>query len=252
MPSLAIDVSNRIVALWAHPRSLSTALERVFIERGDFHVMHEPFSALYYVGEKRAPAAQAQFENPDAIDYESIREKIISAAENQDVFLKDMCYHCYVHIAEDEPLLSAMSHTFLLREPRQTIASHYAKNPDVTLEEIGYEKQARLFEIVRELAAEVPLVIASEDLQRNPEIVLSAICERLEIEQRPDALNWQPGQRDEWTEWKPWHGEVARSSGIHTQKTSYPDTVDNHPRLAELYAHHQPFYEELFKHRVRV
>ncbi len=40
---------NRIIALWCHPRSLSTAFERMVIERGDLEVIHEPFLYLYYV-----------------------------------------------------------------------------------------------------------------------------------------------------------------------------------------------------------
>jgi hypothetical protein len=39
---------SKPVALWAVPRSISTAFERVFVERDDFEVLHEPFSASYY------------------------------------------------------------------------------------------------------------------------------------------------------------------------------------------------------------
>jgi hypothetical protein len=35
------------------PRSVSTALERVFVERGDFKVFHEPFSVSYYYSPER-------------------------------------------------------------------------------------------------------------------------------------------------------------------------------------------------------
>ncbi len=35
------------VALWAVPRSMSTAFELVFVERDDFEGLHEPFSASY-------------------------------------------------------------------------------------------------------------------------------------------------------------------------------------------------------------
>ena len=35
------------------PRSLSTAFERVFVERDDFAGLHEPFSAAYYYGPDR-------------------------------------------------------------------------------------------------------------------------------------------------------------------------------------------------------
>ena len=49
---------NDIIALWTHPRSISTAFERVMIERGDFNVLHEPFSYLYYVHEGDASIDQ--------------------------------------------------------------------------------------------------------------------------------------------------------------------------------------------------
>jgi len=38
-----------IYALWSHPRSMSTAMERVMRERGDLDCAHEPFMYDYYV-----------------------------------------------------------------------------------------------------------------------------------------------------------------------------------------------------------
>ncbi len=43
------------VALWGHPRSLSTALERSFMERGDFKVFHESFAYVYFMNERQIP-----------------------------------------------------------------------------------------------------------------------------------------------------------------------------------------------------
>ena len=43
---------NAIVFLWSHPRSMSTATERIMRERGDFDCLHEPFMYHYYIGEK--------------------------------------------------------------------------------------------------------------------------------------------------------------------------------------------------------
>ena len=40
---------NPIIFLWAHPRSMSTAIERVMRERGDFDCLHEPFLRCYYL-----------------------------------------------------------------------------------------------------------------------------------------------------------------------------------------------------------
>ncbi|MGD2271409.1 MAG: hypothetical protein PVI06_13470, partial [Desulfobacterales bacterium] len=84
---------NRIIAFWVHPRSISTAFERVFIERGDFKVLHEPFSALYYVYEKRVDCP-GQHIDPDApMSYPDIKNWILQEAEKAPVFFKDMCYH---------------------------------------------------------------------------------------------------------------------------------------------------------------
>ena len=44
---------SKPVGPWAVPRSVSTALERVFVERGDFKVFHEPFSVSYYYSPER-------------------------------------------------------------------------------------------------------------------------------------------------------------------------------------------------------
>lgn len=40
---------NPIIFLWAHPRSMSTAIERIMRERGDFDCLHEPFLHYYYL-----------------------------------------------------------------------------------------------------------------------------------------------------------------------------------------------------------
>ena len=32
---------NQILAFWVHPRSISTGFERIFIEGGDFKVLHD-------------------------------------------------------------------------------------------------------------------------------------------------------------------------------------------------------------------
>jgi hypothetical protein len=41
--------------LWAHPRSRSTALERMMMERGDVTVLHEPLVTLLDEGTVTVP-----------------------------------------------------------------------------------------------------------------------------------------------------------------------------------------------------
>ena len=39
---------SMMVPLWSIPRSVSTGFERMMMERGDFKVIHEPFSYYFY------------------------------------------------------------------------------------------------------------------------------------------------------------------------------------------------------------
>ena len=47
---MASETPHPIIALWVHPRSMSTAIERIMRERGDLDCLHEPFMYYYYVG----------------------------------------------------------------------------------------------------------------------------------------------------------------------------------------------------------
>ena len=42
---------HKIVALWAVPRSTSTAFEWMMRQRGDIACLHEPFGEAWYQGE---------------------------------------------------------------------------------------------------------------------------------------------------------------------------------------------------------
>ncbi len=42
-----------MLVLWATPRTVSTAFERMIIERGDHLVLDEPWSRAYYFGPER-------------------------------------------------------------------------------------------------------------------------------------------------------------------------------------------------------
>ena len=50
---MRVVASDKPVALWSVPRCISTAFESIFVERVDFEVLHEPFSASYDFSEDR-------------------------------------------------------------------------------------------------------------------------------------------------------------------------------------------------------
>ena len=55
-----------IIALWSHPRSMSTAFERIMRSRGDLDCLHEPFMYDYYVhrAKRVMPHFDAEAEHP--------------------------------------------------------------------------------------------------------------------------------------------------------------------------------------------
>ena len=44
---------RKILALWATPRSTSTAFEKVMANRGDMRCFHEPYNEAFYFSEGR-------------------------------------------------------------------------------------------------------------------------------------------------------------------------------------------------------
>ena len=78
---------HKIVALWAVPRSTSTAFEWMMRQRGDMDCLHEPFGEAWYQGEK--PLWQ-RFKEGDKITpgltLETVWEDIKKRAELGPVF----------------------------------------------------------------------------------------------------------------------------------------------------------------------
>lgn len=83
---------ERPMALWATPRSVSTVFERIFIERGDFEVFHEPFSFSYYHSEDRRHDRYAQDPASGEYNFDRVLEKLTGHTERP-VFFKDMAYY---------------------------------------------------------------------------------------------------------------------------------------------------------------
>lgn len=248
-----------IVVLWAHPRSRSTATERIFIERKDFTVFHEPFQPLYYdrdnENKKRSKIELKDETGKLAAMYECTKQKILEAAEHSPVFFKDMPYYCFQHVQKDETFLHRLTHTFIVRPPADAIASHFFLSPDLQQDEIGYEGQWKLFCRIQNVCAHQPLVIDSEELIAHPDAVIAAFCRQLGIEDVPMALCWDAtlGLADEIKKSAYWHEKLAVSQGFNThKKVSYVVTIYNNEALKAMYDHEVPFYDQLRDNRMEI
>ena len=98
---------HKIIALWAVPRSTSTAFEWMMRQRGDLYCMHEPFGEAWYQGENPLWQRYKPGEKTTpGLTIESTWAEIKRRAEQGPVFIKDFPHYVscllYTSDAADE------------------------------------------------------------------------------------------------------------------------------------------------------
>lgn len=238
-------MAEKPIALWATPRSISTAFERIFVEREDFEVFHEPFAASYYFSEERRSNRYPD-EEPKT---EHLPKKVLAellADYRNPVFFKDIAYHTAGF--RDEDFVENFRNTFLIREPKQVLSSFYKMWPDFTFEEAGYEQLYRFFECSVE-AGEEPVVVEATDLASNTEATIATYCQKLGIPHKPEALSWEQREVPEWEMWDEWHTDAQESTRIEELPREEVELPDE---LQETYEKCLPYYEKLYEKRIRL
>ncbi len=242
-----------IHALWAHPRSMSTATERIMRERGDFDCLHEPFMYDYYVHRqvREVPGFDIQPDHPR--DYEAIRDMILRRAETGPVFFKDMSYYVMPRILGDAAFLDRLHNMFIIRRPRASILSYYRLDPDVTEEEIGIAAQLRHVEGLRAQGRAVS-VVRAEDLRADPRGMMRALWTAVGLGYSERAFDWQRAEMPEdWEQVQDWHGSVMGSTGIRPpdpdaearEAQAFGEAAARDPRLHDLLAPHEAAWRAL-------
>ncbi|MEU9884942.1 sulfotransferase family protein [Sphaerisporangium sp. NPDC051011] len=235
----------RILALWSAPRSRSTAFLRMMAARGDYTVVHEPFSHVADFSEAQVGPFTARTE---AELIATLRE----LAAREPVFFKDTTDFHYPGLLADERFLTEATHTFIIRHPEQAIASHFKLNAELGRDEIGFAWLAEIYDAVAARSQTPPVVIDSEDLIENPVGTVKEYCARVSIPFVPDALSWQPGVRDDWRKTQRWHESTSRTDGFVRTDGADTDFVRDNPKLAAYLDYHLPYYEHLHAARMRV
>ena len=173
---------NPVIFLWSHPRSMSTAIERVMRERGDFLCLHEPFLHYYYLEKTGKTLAHFETAQGHPSSYAGTRDLVLSEADTNAVFVKDMSYYVMPELLEDRAFCMRLRHCFLVREPMRAIMSYYRLDPGLTLDEIGIEHQWRQYEGLRELGIDNSLVLEAEAVQRDSVTAMRQFWKALGLE----------------------------------------------------------------------
>ena len=132
----------------------------------------------------------------------SVWETLKKAAAEGPVFTKE-----FPHYLDHDPyylskeFLDHFNHSFLIRDPAKTITSMFKHWPDFHPKEVGFKEQHELFERLCDLYGEAPPVLDSDDLLEDPHKMVEAWCHAVGIPYLPQALSWEPGNRDEVSWW---------------------------------------------------
>jgi hypothetical protein len=236
------------IAMWSGPRNISTAMMRAFENRGDCAVVDEPFYAHYL--------AQTGLDHPG-------RDEVIAAGETdwrhvvealtgpvpggQHVFYqKHMTHHMLPQIGHD--WFDAVIHVFLIRDPREVLASYLKSRPHATAEDIGVLQEAGLYEEIARRTGTPPPVLDADEFLKAPEAHLRALCTLLRIPFTDRMLHWPAGPRASDGIWAPyWYDAVLKSTGFEPWREREHCVAEEHRPVIDRC---MPLYEQLFARRL--
>ena len=224
---------DRVIWLWAHPRSRSTAVLRMMLERGDVTVVHEPLVTLQDAGEVAVTDGAGGVTVLRSVA--AVLAHVGALAADRPVFVKDTVEHRYQYLFDHPEEIAEVRHTFIVRDPRTAIAALVATEPDTRCSDAGYENQHDLFELAWSLSGREPVVLDADRLLREPEQVVAAYCAAVGLPFLPGAMRWRAPDRPEWHRTRAW--EPRR-----------PTDLDVHRKVRALCAHHRPFYDSMARH----
>jgi hypothetical protein len=216
--------------------------------RPDTVVIDEPFYAYYLkTTGKKHPGADDVIASGET-DWRKVIERLTGPIPDgkRIHFQKQMTHHLLPEV--DRQWLGTVTNCFLIRDPREVIASYIKKNPDPTLEDLGFVQQAEIFDFVFNQTDSVLLVVDARDVLQNPERILRLLCDGVGVEFNQAMLSWPPGLRDSDGVWaKYWYDEVATSTAFQPYR---PRNEPVPERLREIHDRCRECYDRLYQHRL--
>ena len=145
---------------------------------------------------------------------------LVEAEAINPVFVKDFAYSVEHDLTDEQ--LAGITSTFLLRDPRRVIEGLAKYWPDCARDEVGFVALHRLFDRVANGVGVAPPVLLSADLLDRPAQAIRTFCHAVGIDFRPDALEWDVGDRREVSGYGEgsgsWHDIRCESAGVQNRQ----------------------------------
>lgn len=203
------------IAMWSGPRNISTAMMRSWENRSDTMVVDEPLYGPYLHHSGKQHPGYAEVIASQGQDWQPIIEQLTAPlpASSAIYYQKHMSHH----LLDEMPLdwVLELNNVFLIRDPKEVLASYVRKNPEVSAVDLGFPQQHRLFEFIASKTGKTPVVIDSRDVLADPEGQLKKLCQNLGVSFEKNMLSWPKGYRDSDGVWaKHWYNRVIESTGF--------------------------------------
>ncbi|THD76865.1 HAD family hydrolase [Thalassobius vesicularis] len=235
------------IAMWSGPRNLSTAMMYSFGARSDCAVVDEPFYGPYLrmTGLDHPMRAEILASRPEGVEEVAASLTGSIPAQKPHFYQKHMTQHMIPGMPR--AWMAEVVNVFLIRHPARVIASFGAKWDGFGLEDIGFTQQTELFDYVQALG-QVPVVVDSADIRRDPGGMLRKLCDAIGLAFDPAMLSWPKGGHPADGVWAAhWYGAVHGSTGFAPAEGALPELTG---KAADLLEQALPHYERLAKIRL--
>lgn len=239
------------IAMWSGPRNISTAMMRSFGGRSDCVVTDEPFyGAFLKTTGFQQPMADRVIASMDC-NWNSVTQTMRGPVPGGKTiwYQKHMPHHMVLDVSISD--FPGHRHAFLIRDPLRVVASYAAKRVEVTVDDLGYERQLEYVDQAVQMSGKAPIVLDSADILSEPEGHLKALCSALDISWDPGMLQWKTGTRETDGIWAShWYNRVVETREFgKPEKNGSPDLTAAEQRIAD---ESRPFYEKLSKYKIRL
>jgi hypothetical protein len=231
------------IAMWSGPRTVSTALMRAWENRPDTVVVDEPLYAFYLDRTGLDHPGRDEVIASQPTDWRAVLDRLTAGPLPPGVtvgYAKHMTHHLLPEV--DRAALAPLRHAYLIRDPRELLASYARVRTEPTLADLGIVQQAEIFE-----AFGGP-VVDSRDLLAEPAGILGALCAAVDVPFDDRMLSWPAGPRASDGVWAPyWYASVHSSTGFAAYR---PPASPLPARLEPLAERCLPYFERLHRYRL--
>ncbi|MFO1257949.1 MAG: hypothetical protein U1E78_06020 [Gammaproteobacteria bacterium] len=229
---------NPIIIIWAVPRSRSTVFERVWMQVPNMSVFHELFEPI---------------DDATPRPYGEIRDQLVNAAQYAPVILKDTFLYCLdENLKLDSSFLKQVKHIFLIRDPKETIPSFLAIEPDPNITEFSFEAAYHLHQHLISIGCET-LVIDTSDLISSQHFIFETAFKFAGLPFKDSYLTFNAADDlSSWEKFSKWHQDALAHTQIINTSERHNELINRESsKIQSILKHHLPFYKSLLTYALK-